>query len=130
MKILRKRNIKQFGAVVVQASDKALAGILSFATDIPFHRWVYDISLVKARGGEFVCFRSGAKLCYSTDSGEFYIYGYHYAGRDIDAAIEQLKMGHALYSADKHLGKMFGLMSQQKRPTLRHKLDYDNMCLT
>lgn len=126
--VLPADGIRQFGTVGIVISDKQLAQILPFITDSSAERWAGVIALSKKDSGTFMCFRSGAKLGYAECNKRFYIYGYHYSGLDIRAAMEQLKMAEALYKAAQHGSKMLSIMDAHRpQPTMKVTWDYDNM---
>ena len=106
---------RQFNSLEVRISVEILSFILSNKTGLSsVCQEEMQARIVEGltRQGEFFMFQSGSKMTVHTDlpkegskqkpKSRFYIYGYHYAGNDIRAAVEALRYGHAIYKAHQH----------------------------
>lgn len=114
MKIkIQSDSIRQFGNVDIECTDAEMSRILA-ARNGQYARFVscsnqtlHEIKRARAENEPFeYCLQSGAKLKLGKKPGKFYVFGYHYAGKDIEQAVEELKCRNALQIAHRAFSKM------------------------
>lgn len=108
--ILPNNGVAQFCAIQVICSDNVMAEILSCRREFPerhiagFKKAISEFRSGKESFFEYM-FGSGAKLKIDRRKNRFYIYCYHYAGKDGLRAVEELKLCYDLRTVFKRMQK-------------------------
>jgi hypothetical protein len=109
--------VPQFSVIQVVCSVDVMADLLSISTTDMGYSPEYWKETIKMRSTTNVdhlkLFRSGAKLLVR-DCKEFFIYCYHYSGKDGLAAVQELKMLYAIREAKRKADAMFKLMDYRE----------------
>lgn len=123
MKIVFPDTVTQFSRIEVKAS-KLMMGELLHVINGDFS----PSAAVYAQGMEednwSVVLASGAKLYYNHTQKTFFLYCYHYSGKDGVAAVEQLKFADSVRMARKRLAAMHEALGTFKPPRLRVLFEY------